>query len=55
MIQYQSDLYQEILRCYEYETSNASVYGNVICSEVEFTQGSKERQLNRQGDENHIQ
>ena len=55
MIQYQSNLYQEILRCYEYETRNASVYGNAIYCEVEFTQGSKECQLDRQGDENHIQ
>jgi len=55
MIQHQSNLYQEILTCYDYETRNPSVYGNVIHSKMELTQGSKECQLDRQGDEDHLQ
>ena len=55
MNRYSFNLYQQILECYEYETRNASVYGNVICSEVELAQGSKERQLNRKRNEDHLQ
>jgi len=55
MIQYQSDLYQEILRCYEYETSDASVYGNVVLCQMESSKGSKELQSNRKRNENHLQ
>jgi len=51
MNRYSFNFYQQILECYEYETRNKTVYGNVICGEVELTQGSKERQLDRQGDE----
>lgn len=36
------NFYEEILECYEYETRNATVYGNVILSEVEFAKSSKE-------------
>ena len=50
MNKYPSNLYQQILECYEYETRNASVYGNVILREVELTKGSKERQSNKQRD-----
>ena len=35
-------LYKEILDCYEYETRNPTIYGNVIRSEVELTQSSEE-------------
>ena len=55
MNHYQPDLYKEILDCYEYETRNPSIYGNVIRSEVEFTKSSGELQPNIEGDEDHIQ
>jgi hypothetical protein len=54
MIYYSPDLYQKILECYDYETRNPTVYGNVILSEMELTQSSKECKSNQQGDENHI-
>ena len=44
MITYSSSFYEEILECYEYETRNATIYGNVILREVEFTQSSEELQ-----------
>ena len=52
---YPPDLYKEILDCYEYETRNPTIYGNVIRSEVEFTKSSGELQPNIEGDEDHIQ
>ena len=51
---YSSDLYSEILKCYDYETRNTTIYGNVIRSEVEFTQSSEELQSDGQRDENHF-
>ena len=51
---YPVGFYKEILECYEYETRNPSIYGNVIRSEVEFTQSSEERRSDQQGDENHL-
>ena len=54
MNHYQPDLYKEILDCYEYETRNPSIYGNVIRGEVEFTKSSEECGTNQQGDENHL-
>ena len=50
MNKYPSDFYEQILECYEYETRNASVYGNVILREVELTKGCKEREPDIQGD-----
>ena len=38
---YPDGFYKEILECYEYETRNPTIYGNVIRSEVEFTQSSE--------------
>tara|TARA_R100001510_G_C7588370_1_gene158911 strand:+ start:153 stop:320 length:168 start_codon:yes stop_codon:yes gene_type:complete len=55
MNKYSEDFYKEILACYEYETRNPSVYGNVIRGEMEFTEGSKQLQLNLQGNENYLQ
>ena len=52
---YSSDFYKEILECYGYETRNATIYGNVIRSEVELTQSSEKLQSDGQRDENHIQ
>ena len=52
---YSSSLYKEILECYDYETRNPTVYGNVIHSEMEFTQSSGELQSDQQGDEDHLQ
>ena len=54
MITYSSSFYEEILECYEYETRNATIYGNVILREVEFTQSREELQSDWQGDENHL-
>ena len=51
---YPEGFYKEILECYEYETRNPSIYGNVIRGEMELTQSSEERGSNQQGDENHI-
>ena len=51
---YPVGFYKEILECYEYETRNPSIYGNVIRSEVEFTQSSEKLQSDGQGDENHL-
>ena len=51
---FNSNFYEEILKCYEYETRNPSVYGNVIRSEMELAQSSEERRIDKQGDENHI-
>ena len=51
---YPVGFYKEILECYEYETRNPSIYGNVIRSEMEFTQSSEERRSDQQGDENHF-
>jgi len=52
MNKYSSNFYQEILTCYEYETKNTSVYGNVILCEMESSQGGKQCGSNLQGDEN---
>ena len=54
MNHYSSDLYNEILICYNYETRNPTVYGNVIHSEMELTQSSEECGSDQQGDEDHI-
>ena len=52
---YSPTLYKEILECYDYETRNPTIYGNVIRGEMEFTQGSEELQSDGQGDEDHLQ
>lgn len=54
-MQYPPSFYNEILECYDYETRNPSIYGNVVRGEMEFTQGSKELQPNRKGNEDYIQ
>ena len=54
MIVYPLSIYKEILECYEYETRNSSIYGNVIRGEVELTQGRKELQPNRKRNEDYI-
>ena len=54
MINYSSSFYNKILECYEYETRNPTIYGNVILREVELTQSSQECGINQQGDENHF-
>jgi hypothetical protein len=51
---YSPELYKDILECYNYETRNPTVYGNVICSEMEFTKSSEKRRTDQQGDENYI-
>tara|TARA_B100000073_G_scaffold177691_1_gene147102 strand:- start:90 stop:251 length:162 start_codon:yes stop_codon:yes gene_type:complete len=47
-------LYKEILDCYEYETRNPTIYGNVVRSEMEFAQSSEELQPDGQGDEDNV-
>ena len=49
------NVYREILKCYEYETRNPSIYGNVIRCEMEFAQGSEQLQLNIEGNEDNLQ
>ena len=39
---YPVGFYEEILKCYEYESRNPSVYGNVIRCEMEFAESSEE-------------
>jgi hypothetical protein len=39
---YPVGFYEEILKCYEYENRNPSVYGNVIRCEMELTESSEE-------------
>jgi|TARA_Y100000289_G_scaffold48690_1_gene49207 hypothetical protein len=48
-------LYKEILDCYEYETRNPTIYGNVVRSEMEFTSSSEECELDGQRDEDNVQ
>ena len=52
---YPVGFYKEILECYDYETRNPTIYGNVIRGEMEFTQSSEELQSDGQGDEDHLQ
>ena len=54
-MQHPHSLYREILKCYNYETRNPTIYGNVIRCEVELTQGSEQLQLDIQGDEDNVQ
>ena len=54
MIDYKQDLYNEVLICYNYETRNSTVYGNVILCEMELTKSSTELQLDEQRDEDYI-
>ena len=51
---YAPDLYKEIIECYDYETRNTTIYGNVVRGEMELTQSSEERRSDQQGDENHL-
>ena len=51
---YSPTLYKEILECYDYETRNPTIYGNVIRSEMEFTQSSEKLRTNSQRDEDNI-
>ena len=45
LMRYSYDLYKEILDCYEYETRNPTIYGNVVRCEMEFAKSSGERNL----------
>ena len=53
-MEYSPSLYKEILECYEYETRNPTIYGNVIRGEMEFAQSSEERRSDQQRDEDHV-
>ena len=52
---YPEGFYEEILECYNYETRNPTIYGNVIRGEMEFTQGSKQLQLDIERNEDNLQ
>ena len=54
MIVHALSIYKEILECYEYETRNPTVYGNVIHSKVEHSKSSEKLQSNRQGNEDNV-
>ena len=54
MIVYPLSLYKEIIECYEYETRNPTIYGNVVRGEMEFAESSKELRTDSEGDENHL-
>jgi len=51
---YPEGFYEEILECYDYETRNPTIYGNVIRGEMEFTQGSRQLQLDIEGNEDNF-
>jgi len=44
---YPEGFYKEILECYDYETRNPSIYGNVIHCEVESSKSSKKRRSDK--------
>ena len=54
MNQYPESFYKEILECYEYETRNPTIYGNVIRGEMELTIGGRQLWIDKQRDENNI-
>ncbi len=51
---YPEGFYEEIIKCYDYETRNPTIYGSVIRTEMELTQSSKKLQSDGQGDENNL-
>ena len=53
-MRYSYDLYKEILDCYEYETRNPTIYGNVIRGEMEFTKSSEKLWINGKRDEDNV-
>ena len=53
-MEYSPSLYKEILECYEYETRNPTIYGNVIRCEMEFTKSSEKLQSDSEGDEDNV-
>ena len=54
MNSYSSDFYQEILECYDYETKNPTIYGNVIRGEMEFTKSSEKLRIDGKRDEDNV-
>ena len=52
---YSPILYKKILECYDYETRNPTIYGNVVRGQMELTQSSKELQSDGQRDEDYLQ
>lgn len=52
---YHPNFYKEILKCYEYETRNPSIYRNVIRGEIEFTKNSNKLQFDEQGDKDNVE
>ena len=51
---YPEGFYKEILECYEYETRNPSIYGNVIRGEMEFTKSSEKLWIDGKRDEDNV-
>ena len=54
MNKYSAALYKEILECYDYETRNPTIYGNVIRGEMEFTKSSEKLWIDGKGDEDNV-
>jgi hypothetical protein len=54
MNNYSAEFYKEILECYNYETRNSTIYGNVVRGEMELTQSSEKCGSDQQGDEDHV-
>ena len=51
---YNQNLYKEILKCYDYETRNPTIYGNVIRGEMEFTKSSEKLRIDGKRDEDNV-
>ena len=51
---YPDGFYEEILECYEYETKNPTIYGNVIFGKMEHSKSGKKRWINGKRNENHL-
>ena len=47
MLTHSESLYQEILKCYEYESRNPTIYGNVILVEMEYSKSSRKLRVNK--------
>ena len=54
MNKYPADLYKEILECYDYETRNPTIYGNVIRGEMEFTKSSEKLRIDGKRNEDNV-
>ena len=44
---YPEGFYEEIIKCYEYETRNPTIYGNVIRVKMESAESSRKLRVNK--------